>query len=70
MYGTLAPLVVAAERPIPLSNFTQKCCDVLLPVLERSASLGPHEFKSQWGRWAGEAGAMHVMLLQAEHALC
>lgn len=46
----LTPLVVPAPEPIPLSTFTQKCCDVLLPVLERQQELGPHEFKSQVGR--------------------
>ncbi|KAL4419804.1 hypothetical protein ABPG75_006902 [Micractinium tetrahymenae] len=50
VYEVLAPLVVAAQEPIPLSTFTQKCCDLLLPVLERQQELGPHEFKSQWGR--------------------
>lgn len=32
VYNTLAPLVVAVDKPISLSLFTQKCCDVLLPV--------------------------------------
>ncbi|KAL4435440.1 hypothetical protein ABPG77_006202 [Micractinium sp. CCAP 211/92] len=50
VYEVLTPLVVAAPEPIPLSTFTQKCCDLLLPVLEREQELGPHEFKSQWGR--------------------
>lgn len=32
VYNTLVPLVVAVDKPISLSLFTQKCCDVLLPV--------------------------------------
>ena len=46
----LTPLASVADPPIPLSTFTQKCCDVLLPVLERAQELSAHEFKSQWGR--------------------
>ncbi|PRW33620.1 hypothetical protein C2E21_7631 [Chlorella sorokiniana] len=50
VYGTLVPLVVEVEKPMSLSQFTQKCCDVLLPLLERQQELTAHEFKSQWGR--------------------
>ncbi len=59
VYEVLTPLVVAAPEPIPLSTFTQKCCDLLLPVLEREQELGPHEFKSQvwWGPGGAPAGA-------------
>lgn len=32
VFNTLVPLVVEVEKPISLSQFTQKCCDVLLPV--------------------------------------
>lgn len=49
VYAALQPLVVPSA-PIPLSAFTQKACDVLLPRLERAQELSPHEFKSQWGR--------------------
>lgn len=57
VYDVLTPLVVAAPDPIPLSTFTQKCCDLLLPLLERQQELGPHEFKSQVRPGAGRAGA-------------
>lgn len=50
VYEHLVPLVVAAADPLPLSQFTQKCCDVLLPVLEKERELGAHAFKSQFGR--------------------
>ena len=35
VYRVLGPLAVRAADPIPLSQFTQKVCDALLPVLER-----------------------------------
>ncbi|GAB4815794.1 hypothetical protein N2152v2_002840 [Parachlorella kessleri] len=51
VYDSLLPLVFRAEHPIPISQFTQAACDVLLPVLPSSTgNLTDHAFKSQWGR--------------------
>lgn len=50
VYAVLTPLVEAVQDPIPISAFTQKASDLLLPVLERQQELSAHEFKSQWGR--------------------
>ncbi|KAL4856994.1 Protein Trigalactosyldiacylglycerol 1 [Chlorella vulgaris] len=50
VYNILLPLVVAADKPLPVSQFTQKCADILLPALEKGQELSAHGFKSQWGR--------------------